>query len=60
MDEFVEQRDTLMQQMVARKRGEVFQDYLASTRARMEKAGDIRIYEDAVAKLDSPMLDFGQ
>ncbi len=52
MDEFAQQRDTLMEQMLAQKRGEVFQDYLASTRLRLETAGDIRIYKDAVAKVD--------
>lgn len=52
MDEFAKERDTLREQMLAEKRGEVFQDYLASTRLRMETAGDIRIYNDAVAKVD--------
>ena len=59
MDDFAKQRDTLMEQMLTRKRGEVFQDYLASTRLRLEQAGDIKIYKDAVAKLDDPALDFG-
>ncbi len=55
MDEFANQRDTLMEQMLAQKRGEVFQDYLASTRLRLETAGDIRIYKDAVAKVDESL-----
>jgi hypothetical protein len=49
-----------MEQMVTRKRGEVFQDYLASTRLRLEQAGDIKIYNDAIAKLDEPALPFDQ
>ncbi len=59
MDEFAKQRDSLMQQMLAEKRGQVFQDYLASTRLTLEKNGDIKIYKDAMAKLDEPALDFG-
>ncbi|MGD9629477.1 MAG: SurA N-terminal domain-containing protein [Pyrinomonadaceae bacterium] len=59
MDEFAKQRSTLMEQMLARKRGEVFADYLASTRQKMEAAGDIVIYKDAVAKLDQDDLPFG-
>ena len=59
MDEFAKQRDTLMEQMLSRKRGEVFQDYLASTRLRLEKDGDIKIYNDVIAKLDGPTLPLG-
>lgn len=59
MDEFAKQRDTLMQQMLTEKRGKVFQDYLASTRLTLEKNGDIKIYKDAMAKLDEPALDLG-
>jgi peptidyl-prolyl cis-trans isomerase D len=52
MDDFAKQRDTLMEQMVSQKRGEVFQDYLASTRQRLETGGDIKVYKDAIAKID--------
>lgn len=52
MDDFAKQRDTLMEQMVSQKRGEVFQDYLASTRQRLEIGGDIKVYKDAIAKID--------
>jgi peptidyl-prolyl cis-trans isomerase D len=61
MDDFAKQRDSLMEQMLAQKRGEVFQDYLASTRLRLENGGDIKIYKDAVAKIDEKApgdLDF--
>ena len=58
MDDFAKQRDQLMEQMVTRKRGEVFQDYLASTRLRLEQAGEIKIYNDAIARLDEPALPF--
>ncbi len=59
MDDFAKERDTLMEQMVTRRRGEVFQDYLASARLRLEQAGDVKIYKDAIAKLDEPALPFG-
>jgi peptidyl-prolyl cis-trans isomerase D len=52
MDDFAKQRDSLMEQMVTQKRGEVFQDYLASTRQRLENDGSIKIYKDVVAKVD--------
>jgi peptidyl-prolyl cis-trans isomerase D len=53
MSDFAKQHDDLMEQMVNRKRGEVFSDYLASARQRLETNGDIKIYNDAVAKLDA-------
>ncbi len=60
MDDYATQHDTLTEQMVTRKRGEVFQDYLSSTRVRLEKDGDIKIYNDAIAKLeDSSTLPLG-
>lgn len=51
-EEFAKQRDSLIQTSVQQKRGEVFSDYLASTRQKMEAAGNIKIYQDAIAKLD--------
>jgi peptidyl-prolyl cis-trans isomerase D len=53
MDEFAKQRTTLMEQKLNAKRGEVFSDYLASTKQRMETAGQITIYNDVVAKIDA-------
>jgi peptidyl-prolyl cis-trans isomerase D len=52
MDEFAKQRDTLMEQMLSQKRGQLFSDYLASVRQKMEAAGAIRIYNDVIARLD--------
>jgi peptidyl-prolyl cis-trans isomerase D len=57
MAEFAKQRDTLMEQMLSRKRGEVFSEYLASTRQKMESAGKIKIYSDVIAKLDEGTTD---
>ena len=53
MEEFAKQRTDLMEQMLERKRGEVFSEYLAATRQRMEADGQIKIYNDAIAKLDA-------
>jgi parvulin-like peptidyl-prolyl isomerase len=58
MDEFAQQRDTLMEQMVSQKRGEVFQDYISAVRLRMEQNGEIKIYNDVIAKLDEAALPF--
>jgi peptidyl-prolyl cis-trans isomerase D len=57
MDEFAKQRDTLMEQMLGQRRGQLFSDYLASARQRMEAAGQIRIYKDVIAKLDEGAED---
>ncbi|HEY0459473.1 MAG TPA: peptidylprolyl isomerase [Pyrinomonadaceae bacterium] len=53
MDEFAKQRDQLMQAMVQQKRGSVFSDYLAAVRQKMEKDGDIKIYNEVVEKFDA-------
>lgn len=60
MDDFAKQRDDLMGQMLQQKRGEVFSDYLAATRRRMETDGQIKIYQDAVAKIDAPEFPIGE
>jgi peptidyl-prolyl cis-trans isomerase D len=54
MEDFSKQRDQLIEQMLTQKRGAIFSDYLAATRQRLEKEGNITIYPDAVAKLDEP------
>ncbi len=60
MDEFKMERDRLMDEMLDKKRGEVFSDYLAATRQRFETAGYIKVYDDALAKLDAPALPLGE
>lgn len=60
MDEFAKQRSSLMEQMAARKKGEVWTDYIASTRRKLEEAKEIVIYDAAVKKLDesdTPLAD---
>ena len=54
MDDFAKQRDDLREQMLTQRRGEVFADYIASTRQKMEANGSIRVYQDVVEKLDGP------
>jgi peptidyl-prolyl cis-trans isomerase D len=52
MNEFAKQRDELVQTMLMQKRGQVFSDYLADVRRRMEADGQIKIYKDALGKID--------
>ena len=56
-DDFAKQRDQLAQQMLSEKRGEVMSDYLASTRAKMEAAGQIKIYKEVLDKIDAADKD---
>ncbi len=51
MEDFSKQRDQLIRAKIAEKRGQVFQDYLASNKQTMEASGDIKIYQDALDKL---------
>jgi hypothetical protein len=37
---------------VAEKRGQIFYEYIGSTRQKMEQSGSIVVYQDAIAKLD--------
>jgi hypothetical protein len=53
MEEFAKERDDLIEQKQTQKRGQVFTEYLASVRREMESKGDIKIYQDALAKLDA-------
>jgi peptidyl-prolyl cis-trans isomerase D len=56
MEDFANQRDLLTEQMLVRKRGEVFIEYLAAVRQRMEAANQIRIFDSAMGRFedDSP------
>ncbi len=53
MEEFATERDMLRDDLLDRKRGEVFMDFMAAIRRKMESEGSIVIYEDAVAKIDA-------
>ncbi len=50
--DFAKKRDGLIESALTKKRGQVFSDYLASKQHEMEANGGIKIYKDALAKLD--------
>jgi len=52
--EFAKQRSGLMEQMLSKKRNAVIGDYLAAAKQKLQTAGDIKIYQDAVDKIDAP------
>ncbi len=52
-DDFAKQRDELVQQMLGEARGKVMSDYLTSVRARMDAAGEIKIYKEVLDKIDA-------
>ncbi len=53
MQDFTKQRDQMLQSSLFQKRGQVFEDYLADVRKKMEAAGQIKIYQEVIAKLDA-------
>lgn len=53
MEEFAKQRDQLFESKLQEKRGQIFQDYLASVRQKMEANKEIQIFQEAMAKLES-------
>ena len=55
MANFAKERSSLMDTMLSRKRGAVFSDYLAATKAKFEKDGEIKIYQPALDKIDAPV-----
>jgi peptidyl-prolyl cis-trans isomerase D len=48
--EFAKQRDQLTQTLLTTRRNDVFEDYVSATRARLERDGKVRIYEDVLAR----------
>jgi peptidyl-prolyl cis-trans isomerase D len=44
--EYAKQRDSLMQTALTERKNQVFEDYLNAVKARMEQAGNIKIYKD--------------
>lgn len=53
LTEFAKERDQLVEAKLREKRGQIFSDYLTSLRREMEAKGEIKIYKDALAKLES-------
>lgn len=51
-EEFAKQRDQLLQSSLQTKRDQVFSDYLDDIRRRMEASQQIKIYKDALNKVD--------
>lgn len=52
--EFAKQRSGLMEQMVTKKRTAIIGDYIAAAKQKLQAAGDIKIYQDALDKIDAP------
>lgn len=53
MEEFAKQREQLMQTSLTQKRGQVFADYVASIRQKLDANGQIKIYQEALNKVDN-------
>ena len=55
MTDFAKQRSGLIEQMLSKKRADVFSDYLAATKQKMEASGSIKVYKEALDKIDEPL-----
>lgn len=53
--EFAKQRSNLMEQMLTAKRATVFADYVTALKLKMEGDGSIKIYKEALEKVDAPV-----
>jgi peptidyl-prolyl cis-trans isomerase D len=53
MADFAKQRSSLMETMLSKKRADVFSDYLAAVRRKMEADGSIKIYKDELEAIDA-------
>ncbi|HRH42762.1 MAG TPA: peptidyl-prolyl cis-trans isomerase [Pyrinomonadaceae bacterium] len=53
MTGFAKERDQILQGMLAQKRSQVFSDYIADARQRMETAGQIKVYKEVVERIDA-------
>ncbi len=49
--EFAKQRDSLTQTMLDSRRGQVFEDYIASVQARLWREGKIKVNTDVLARI---------
>ena len=50
--EFAKERSGLIQQMLDKKRASIFSEYVADAKQKLEAGGKIRIYKDALAKIE--------
>jgi peptidyl-prolyl cis-trans isomerase D len=48
--EFAKQRDQLTQGLLTTRRNDVFDDYVSAARARLDRDGKVKIYEDVLAR----------
>lgn len=53
MAEFAKQRDQILESILGQKRGQVFADYIASVRQKMEAAGQIKVYKEVIDRIDA-------
>ncbi len=53
--DFAKQRSSLLEQKLSSKRAAVFNDYLTATKKRYEDGGYIKIYKEAIEKIDAPV-----
>lgn len=51
--EFGKQREKLIESAVDRRRTQLFDDFITSTRARLEREGDIKVYDDVLARMSA-------
>lgn len=49
--EFNKQRDQLMETALSTKRNDVYEDYISALRARLDREGKIKIYDDVLARI---------
>ena len=57
MDNFSKERDQLVRTKLETKRQRLFSDYISAAKQKMESSGEIKIYKDAVAKLEAAAKD---
>ena len=53
--DFAKQRSGLIGQMLSKKRSAIFSDYLAAAKQKFEADGSIKIYKEALDKVDAPI-----
>jgi hypothetical protein len=50
---FGAERDKLVGDALEERRMQVFDDYMTAVRARLEREGDIKVYDDVLAKVSA-------
>ena len=57
MADFAKQRSSLLEQMLSKRRSDVFGDYMEAVRRKMESSGSIKVYKDVLTKIDGQDQD---